>query len=266
MAPNTASIEHPITKHCPVVTGGDLTPQLLLLTRNAFEEYFITKTVIKEDQVKLILGAFKDVHIQDWIAADHGYLLRLSFMDFMAELGLNFLPSDWAESVPITLLSMWMTQNTRFWDFAQEVCTLNIVLHDTPLHLGDVALHNQLEAGLNSSLQSECAQEELYKLPTLREWIKCVHKIDECLAVEWKRYWDIFTEESNLCANKQPALRNSQVPNHPSNNTASSLLNPKPFTHLPKLTDVKKDLLQWLKKMSQCLHDLERSDWCDLLT
>ena len=25
-------------------------------------------------------------------------------------------------------------------------------------------------------------------------------------------------------------------------------------------------LLQWLKNMSQCLHDLERSDWCDLLT
>ena len=24
--------------------------------------------------------------------------------------------------------------------------------------------------------------------------------------------------------------------------------------------------VQWLKKMSQCLHDLERSDWCDLLT
>ena len=24
--------------------------------------------------------------------------------------------------------------------------------------------------------------------------------------------------------------------------------------------------VQWLKKMSQCLHDLERSDWCDPLT
>ena len=24
--------------------------------------------------------------------------------------------------------------------------------------------------------------------------------------------------------------------------------------------------IQWLKKMSQCLHDLETSDWCDPLT
>jgi hypothetical protein len=25
-------------------------------------------------------------------------------------------------------------------------------------------------------------------------------------------------------------------------------------------------IVQWLKKMSQCLHDLERSNWCNLLT
>jgi hypothetical protein len=24
--------------------------------------------------------------------------------------------------------------------------------------------------------------------------------------------------------------------------------------------------LQWLKKMSQCLHDFERSNWCELMT
>jgi hypothetical protein len=29
---------------------------------------------------------------------------------------------------------------------------------------------------------------------------------------------------------------------------------------------VSKGFIQWLKKMSQCLHDLERSDWCNLLT
>jgi hypothetical protein len=63
MAPNTASIKHSITKHCPVITGDDLTFQLLLLAENVFEEYFIAKTVVKEDQVKLILGAFKDIHI-----------------------------------------------------------------------------------------------------------------------------------------------------------------------------------------------------------
>ena len=90
-----ASVEHPITKHCPIVTRGDLTPQILLLAENAFHEFFITKTVNKEDKVKLILGAFKDVHVRDWIATDRAHLLKLSFEDFMLELRSNFLPSDW---------------------------------------------------------------------------------------------------------------------------------------------------------------------------
>jgi hypothetical protein len=34
----------------------------------------------------------------------------------------------------------------------------------------------------------------------------------------------------------------------------------------PKTVKEVWSFIQWLKKMSQCLHDLERSDWCNLLT
>ena len=90
MTSNLAIVEHPVTKHCPVLTGGDLTPQTLLLAENAFNEFFIAKNVPKEDEVKLILEAFKDVHIRDWIATDRERLLKLTFDEFMAELHTNF--------------------------------------------------------------------------------------------------------------------------------------------------------------------------------
>jgi hypothetical protein len=67
MSTNVASVKHPITKHCPILTSGDLNPQKLLLLENVFNEFFIAKSVTKEDQVKLILGMFKDMHIRDWI-------------------------------------------------------------------------------------------------------------------------------------------------------------------------------------------------------
>jgi hypothetical protein len=51
--------------------GGNRTQQMLLLAENAFNEFFIAKAIPKENKVKLILGAFKDVHICDWIATDH---------------------------------------------------------------------------------------------------------------------------------------------------------------------------------------------------
>ena len=63
MSSHTATVKHPITKHCPIVTGGDLTPQTILILENTFNEFFIAKNVAKEDEVKLILGAFKDVHV-----------------------------------------------------------------------------------------------------------------------------------------------------------------------------------------------------------
>jgi hypothetical protein len=44
------------------------------------------------------------------------------------------------------------------------------------------------------------------------EWIKCVRKIDEHLNIEQKHYREIFAKESNICANKCPALGTSQFP------------------------------------------------------
>ena len=245
MSSNLATVEHPVTKHCPLIMGGDLTPQTLLLAENAFNKFFIAKNVSKEDEIKLILGAFKDVHIRDWIATDRDRLLGLTFEAFMAELHTNFLPSDWVKTVHMSLLGMRMTRNTKFWDYAQKVRALNIVLRGTPSYLEEAALRNQLEAGLEAGLQSECAREELYKLMTLKEWIERVRKIDKCLAFKRKRYREIFTEESNLHASKHPALGTSRVPNNTGNSSGqgSSSTNQKPFTRLPKLTDAEKDLL-----------------------
>jgi hypothetical protein len=244
MSVQAATIEHPITKHCPILTGGDLTPQTILLAENAFNKFFIAKNVKKADQVKLILGMFKDAHIRNWISTSCERLLKLSFEDFITELRTNFLPTDWVNTICISLLRKTMSQNTKFWDYAQEVRALNIVLRRTPFYLEEQALRNHLEAHLEPTLQLECIRNELYKVTTLKEWIEHVRKIDERLTIERKQYRDIFMEESNLHANKHPALGSSCISNPTANgNMSSSSSTQKPFTRLPKLTDGEKDLL-----------------------
>src|SRR5277367_583296 len=104
MAPSMATVKHPITKHCPIMSAGDVTPQTLLLLENAFGEYFIAKSIAETYQVKHILGAFKCIHIRDWIASDCAPLLSLSFEEFMQELRNNYLPSDWVETPHSALL------------------------------------------------------------------------------------------------------------------------------------------------------------------
>lgn len=104
MSSNIATLKHLVTKHCPVLTDRDLTPQTLLQAENAFNKFFIAKSVAKEDKVKMILGAFKDMHIRDWIATNQEHLLDSTFKDFMAELHTNFLPSNLVETICISLL------------------------------------------------------------------------------------------------------------------------------------------------------------------
>jgi hypothetical protein len=186
MSVQAATIEHPITKHCPILTGRDLTPQMILLTENAFNEFFIAKNVEKANQVKLILGVFKDAHIRDWISTDREHLLKLSFEEFITELRTNFLPTDWVDTICISLLRKMMSRNTKFWDYAQEVRALNIVLCGTPSYLEEQVLRNHLEAYLEPTLQSECIRNKLYKVTTLKAWIEHVRKINERLTIERK--------------------------------------------------------------------------------
>ena len=160
----------------------------------------------------------------------------------MTEQCQAFLPSDWIKTTRITLLGMRMSKNSCFWDFAQDVCALNIVLRGTSLHLNDSTLCNQLEAGLEPSLQAECSREGLCAVTTLKEWIERVKKIDERLNFEKKRYREIFAEESNLRASKRPALGSPRIPN--AQNTGTSSNGNKTFVRLPKLTDAEKDLLR----------------------
>src|SRR5271168_4415251 len=165
------------------------------------------------------------------------HILTLTFDDFMSELRKNFLPSDWVETVRMSLLGMWMSRNTRFWDFAQDVHALNIVLRGTSSHMDNSMLRNQLEAGLEPALQAECSRGGLCAVTALKDWIEHVKKVDERLTFDRKRYREIFIEESAIRASKRPALGNSHLPNAPTANTstyATTTSREKSFIRLSK--------------------------------
>ena len=208
MAPNIAFIEHPVTKHCPILTAGDVSPKALVDLVDAHNEYFIAKDIDDDDKVKKILGSFKDVHIWDWISSDHKCLLKLKYSVFMEELRLNYLPADWEDNIHTEILGMKMDKNVKFWDWCQEIRTLNIVLRGTESHLNDATLRNQLEAALEPSLRLYCSHLKLRKVTVLKDWITAVKEADEKLNNDHKRSREIFKEEAECCAAKRPALSN----------------------------------------------------------
>ena len=192
MSSNIAFVEHPVTKHCPILTTGDVSPKALVDLVDAHNEYFIAKDIDDKDKVKKILGGFKDMHIHDWIASDRERLLTLDYSAFMAELRTNYLPADWEDNVPTEILSMKMDKNAKFWDWCQAMRALNIVLRGTPSHLSDTALRNHLKANLEPSLRLYCVHEKLGKVTVLKDWIAAVKEADEKLKDDRKRSREIF--------------------------------------------------------------------------
>ena len=203
-----ATVDHPVTKHCPILTAGEVTPKALVDLTDAHNEYFIAKDIEDKDKVKKILGGFKCVHIRDWIACERARLLALDYEVFMAEVCASYLPSNWEETVRTQILAMRMEPNVKFWDWVQEMRALNIVLRGTDSHLSDEALRNQLEASLETSLRSYAFLEKINKITVLKDWILAVKDADEKLKDERKRSRKIFNKETAARNAKQLALAN----------------------------------------------------------
>ena len=140
----------------------------------------------------------------------------------MAELRENYLPPDWEESVRTQILGMQMRKSVKFWDWSQEMHTLNIVLWGTDSHLTDVALHNQLEASLEPSLRAYCSREKLHKVTDLKKWIQVVKDADEKLHDDHKQSCDIFAKEAALRVNKRPALASHSRSTNVNSNSSSN--------------------------------------------
>ncbi|KAF8176500.1 hypothetical protein BJ912DRAFT_930713 [Pholiota molesta] len=238
MPSSNATVEHSVTKHCPVLTAGDIHPKVLVDLSDAHNEYFIAKDIAEADKVKKILGGFKDVHIRDWISCERDRLIALSYKDFMAEVRANYLPADWEETVRTQILGMRMSKDVKFWDWAQEMRALNIVLRNTDSHLSETALRNQLEAALEPNLRSYCFREKLNKKTVLKDWVLAVKDADEKLKDDRKRSREIFNEESSRAA-KRPAMSS----NSRTGNTAKAS-GSDTFRRLPKLEFDEKALLE----------------------
>jgi hypothetical protein len=226
MSSNSAVVEHLTTKHCPILTAGDISPKVLVDLTDAHNEFFLAKEIADADKVKKILGGFRCVHIRDWISCERERLLKLDYASFMAELRENYLPPDWEDNVRTQILGMQMRKTVKFWDWAQEMRALNIVLRGTDSHLTDAALRNQLEALLEPNLRSYCGRKKLNKVTDLKKWVQAVKEADEKLRDDRKRSRDIFAEEAALRANKRPTLashsRFANTSSNPSPNTTSS--------------------------------------------
>src|ERR1700691_3493025 len=158
-----AVVEQSSPSKVPILTPGDISPAVMRQFEHTCKNYFVHKKIMVDDQVTLILSGILDDHIGDWISADRDPLVTLSFNAFMVEFRLNYLAEDWEEDTLHKLLGM--TQGTSsFWDYAVAIQSKNSLLHETPLHLPDDKLCQQIGVGMEVRLSKKVSAEKLNKV------------------------------------------------------------------------------------------------------
>lgn len=83
--PKQATVEDRYTKP-PVLTEGDLTPEVAKDYETACRDFFDTKEIEEGDQVRRLLVGIKDHWMRDWILGQHDVVVKLSFSEFMTEI------------------------------------------------------------------------------------------------------------------------------------------------------------------------------------
>jgi hypothetical protein len=240
----------PTSAKAPVLTAGDISPAVMMDFENAALDFFVSKSVAPEKQVTMIIPGIKDLRIRDWISAERARLVDLPFLDFMSEMRSNYLHQDWEDQIRNQILtSTLVSSKVSFWNWSQQLLSLNCLLRGTASVFNNAALRNHLEAHLNEELRVRLKHNEACKDKVLKTWIASIRLIDEALAVETKRHRELIEETLDRQAKQQntrpdtlrgPSRRGNTAQ---SNATATTSSSTSSFVKLPPLTDDERTLL-----------------------
>ncbi|KAG2045749.1 hypothetical protein BDR06DRAFT_985737 [Suillus hirtellus] len=154
----TARVEQSVCTKPPILTAGELTPEVIRACDMACQNYFTHKEVAEDVQVKKVSWGMLDPWLQDW-----------------------YMTNRWAAQVRKKLLSS--AQGTRpFTEWAAELQSTNALLTGETSYFSKTLMRNQLEANMNDNLSADCRREGVHDEADLKKWMeKAKEAIDAAL-------------------------------------------------------------------------------------
>jgi len=249
---STLATVEPTSGKAPVLTTGDLTPAVAMDFENAAQDFFVAKSVPPKKQVSLILPGIKDIHICDWITADHACITSLSFDVFIKELHENYLQNNWEDQIRNQILtSMLASSGKLFWNWSQQLLSLNCLLRNTPSVLDDTALRNHLEAHLDDELKEKVKHSEARNDKVFKTWVSTVCILDEARTTKNKRQLDLI-EGALQCQAKRQATDANALRGPLRRNNAATSTSTTTSNRLVPLTEGERTLLNEHDGCTKC--------------
>ena len=249
---STLAIVEPMSGKAPVLTAGDLTPAVAMDFENAAQDFFVAKSVPADKQVSLILPGIKDIRIRDWITADRARISSLPFTDFIKELHLNYLQNDWEDQIRNEILTSTLAGSRKsFWNWSQQLLSLNCLLRNTPSALDDTALRNHLDAHLDNELKEKVKHSNARNDKVFKTWVAAVRALDEARTTENKRHLDLIEGALQCQATDANALCGPSRHGNANAMSSSSTTNTNP-NRLAPLTEGERSLLNEHDGCTKC--------------
>ena len=247
-------VEHHSLHHAPILTGGVLTPAVLLEFEDACEDFFSNAKGGVTDELKVtrILPSFKDPIIRGWISSDRAHLAKLSFKIFMENLRTKFLPKEWEDELLSKILRDRLRPNQEFTTWATLLQQQNCILRNTSSQLDEKRLREQISIAVDSDLRIAAREAKVNETTTLRDFLHIYSLCDEKRRAAETRTRSLIDEANrkHKNGNKEnafhPYKKDGRTSSSNSQTSSSSSLRP------PKLTKVEIDVLNEFSGCFKC--------------
>ncbi|KAG2746332.1 hypothetical protein P692DRAFT_20820289 [Suillus brevipes Sb2] len=243
-----ARVEQKAANKLPILTVGEISPEVLLAWEIGCRRFCIHKGVPDTEMVSKVAWGMRDPIIQTWYHNDYDRFNKLSFAEYINEVRSYWLPTDWVVTVRQKMWSSMQGQKP-FNEWAFEILSKNNLLQGTPSHLTDTNLRYHLEARMHPDLAYKYHAEKTTETD-LRKWIKKVGLLDDKRLCDIERYKEAIetalrAERRKITTSKKSASSARSNPKAGRNMSTTSISSSsRPFIRLPPLTDNERQLLR----------------------
>lgn len=134
-AKTMAEVVAPSVKYAPIMTAGDVTPDVLLTFMQRCRHYFKAKGIAEADQVAAVAPSFQDSGIANWFLTNEARFQAMKFGDFIKEFRKRWFKRNWADNIRTELELSNMNDEDHFDLWIEKIERLNELLTDTEYFL-----------------------------------------------------------------------------------------------------------------------------------
>ncbi|KZT17917.1 hypothetical protein NEOLEDRAFT_1152860 [Neolentinus lepideus HHB14362 ss-1] len=232
---NMASVEQASSKSAPILSAGELTPQVLREWAEACEGYCEnTKDLKPEDYVRKVSYGMRDPRIRDWYRVNKIKINALSLEKYIEEMQKRFLHADW--TMPY-MISFYFLLRIEFQ-------SQNALLSGTTSHLDEASVRKHLKTHMHEETKELVKRDKVNKTESFDDWLEAVRIRDEERIRNESKMLRLLQKNKAMPSSRNASTSSfakSSATSQTASSSAPSSTTSKP--RLPKLSDMERDLL-----------------------